>query len=563
MAGSPEPSPRRGFAAHTLLSWTTRVVGSRLRRLGLVWLILLPILGLAAATLAMQALGIVSWDAPAHLYKVALLRQYKAVFWDNDWYGGAYQIVSYGFVFYWLAQFVSYNVLVVVSTGALPVLYYLYMRRAYGSTSYWPAIALAAVLVIYLSNGQDPFLFALSFTFGAMVLLAYGRPMLATLPAAVALFANPLAIVVGAVFLLAAFAAQPEVRRRYLWFALWLVPFLAVRVLIGILFYEKGTYMYPTAEIIHFVGFGACGYFLARMSFDPARRAKQTLFLTFAVVAVAVALVPGNPVGWNVGRFFFIFGVPLLLDVRRVYLRKAFTSVMIVGFALGQLTSPFSHFFRVHDMPSTTAAFFAPALDFAAAHDDPNYRFHVVALDTHWEAYYFSINGYPITRGWYRQSDALHNQVLSGEFDEAAYVAWLKDMGVKYVFLPNAPLDWSGGREAGILRSSAQFTVVYESPQWTIFRLHDPEPLVVSLDGGRPADVLLLEHQSLYMHVPAAGRYLVKVSYSPYWEMRAGAATLSRGADDFLVLDASAPGYYGIWVNVSLQSSWRELIRVF
>jgi hypothetical protein len=136
-------------------------------------------------------------------------------------------------------------------------------------------------------------------------------------------------------------------------------------------------------------------------------------------------------------------------------------------------------------------------------------------------------------------------------------------MGVKYVFLPNAPLDWSGGREAGILRSSAQFTVVYESPQWTIFRLHDPEPLVVSLDGGRPADVLLLEHQSLYMHVPAAGRYLVKVSYSPYWEMRAGAATLSRGADDFLVLDASAPGYYGIWVNVSLQSSWRELIRVF
>jgi hypothetical protein len=531
--------------------------------LDLVWLILLPILGLAAATLAMQALGIVSWDAPAHLYKVALLRQYKAVFWDNDWYGGAYQIVSYGFVFYWLAQFVSYNVLVVVSTGALPVLYYLYMRRAYGSTSYWPAIALAAVLVIYLSNGQDPFLFALSFTFGAMVLLAYGRPMLATLPAAVALFANPLAIVVGAVFLLAAFAAQPEVRRRYLWFALWLVPFLAVRVLIGILFYEKGTYMYPTAEIIHFVGFGACGYFLARMSFDPARRAKQTLFLTFAVVAVAVALVPGNPVGWNVGRFFFIFGVPLLLDVRRVYLRKAFTSVMIVGFALGQLTSPFSHFFRVHDMPSTTAAFFAPALDFAAAHDDPNYRFHVVALDTHWEAYYFSINGYPITRGWYRQSDALHNQVLSGEFDEAAYVAWLKDMGVKYVFLPNAPLDWSGGREAGILRSSAQFTVVYESPQWTIFRLHDPEPLVVSLDGGRPAHVLLLEHQSLYMHVPAAGRYLVKVSYSPYWEMRAGAATLSRGADDFLVLDASAPGYYGIWVNVSLQSSWRELIRVF
>ena len=52
--------------------------------------------------------------------------------------------------------------------------------------------------------------------------------------------------------------------------------------------------------------------------------------------------------------------------------------------------------------------------------------------------------------------------------------------------------------------------MVYNSPQWTIYRLYHPEPLVVSLDGGRPGKVLLLDHESVYLDVPVAGRYLIK-----------------------------------------------------
>ncbi len=120
---------------------------------------------------------------------------------------------------------------------------------------------------------------------------------------------------------------------------------------------------------------------------------------------------------------------------------------------------------------SAKPGFFAPALAFAAAHHDPDYRFHVVALANHWEAYYFPVDDFAITRGWYRQSDALHNELLNQHrFSAAQYVAWLHQMGVKYVFLPAAPLDLSGRQETAILTADPRFTAVYHGPQWTIFR---------------------------------------------------------------------------------------------
>ena len=256
--------------------------------------------------------------------------------------------------------------------------------------------------------------------------------------------------------------------------------------------------------------------------------------------------------------------MPLLAGIRRVMLPVWVTGFFIFAVAMGQIVPPASHYVAVADMPSTRAAFFAPALSFAARHYDPNYRFHVVALDTHWEAYYFSINGFPITRGWYRQADALHNDILSSDFSAAGYATWLRRMGVKYVFLPEAPLDWSGPREAAVLRSSPEFRQVWKDADWTVYRLSEPAPLAVSLDGGRDPTILALLHQALYLQVPQAGDYLIKATYSPYWDVTAGEGTLRPTAGGrFLVLHASAPGFYGIQVRVTVQASLRELVQLF
>jgi hypothetical protein len=525
------------------------------RRLGLVWLIILPVAGITGLTLLLQAFGIVGWDAAAHLYKIALVRDHQSIFWDNNWYGGAYPVISYGVVFYYLAQYVSYTLLVGVSTGLLPVFFYLYCRRVYRVESYLPSVVLAVALAFYLANGQDPFLFAMSVVMLGMVLVAYDRPLLAALPLAVALFANPLAIVVAVIFLLADLIARPERRRVYVRLGLFMAPFVVAKVVLMVLFAEASSYLYYTPQVLLFAGFGLGGFVLARVSRDPERRAKEILFLTFTVFAVVTGMVPGNPLGGNVGRIFFVFGVPLLLSVRKVYLPKWVAVPVIVGFAVGQVAAPTQHFVHVAELSSTKASFFTPALQFAGEHYDPGYRFHVVALDTHWEAYYFSINDYPITRGWFRQEDALHNGIFdSKSFTAPQYVAYLRSMGVKYVFLPKAPLDISGPREARLLATTPNFAVVYNGPQWVVYRLAAPQPIAVPIDRGGAIKVLYIDHQSVFFDVARAGSYLVKSTYTPYWQVTDGVGSLTKGPGDFVVLHASQPGFYGIRVQVDLES---------
>jgi len=532
----------------------------------LLALLLVPMAVCGLITVSMELLGIPGWDAPAHLYKMALVEDSKGLFWDNHWYGGAYDLISYGFIFYFAAKFVGYAALVAVSAGSLPLLYFLYMRRVYGRASYVAAIGLAVVLAAYLANGQDPFLFAMALTLGGMVLLAYRHPILAALPLAAALFANPLAVVVGAIFLLADFLATPSRRAYYLRAFLYLSPFLVARVLVSLVFYEPSTYVYHLGFVLLCAGWGAVGFVLTRLSRDPQRRARGILFLTFAAVGVAVFLIPGDPVGSNIARFFFLFGFPLYWEIRDVLLPKYVLALFLAGSLLGQIVPPLSQYFRVAEQPSTKAAFFTPALAFAGRHYDPNYRYHVVALDTHWEAYHFSVNEFPITRGWYRQADAVHNEVLTtDDFSAGEYVGWLRDMGVKYVFLPHAPLDWSGEREAQILAASPAFVQVERTADWTIYRLRDPSPIAVAADGGRAPRVLALLHQAIYLEVPRPGDYLIKVTYSPYWQVTQGVGSLSRapGSRRFLTLHADEAGLYGVQVRVTVEESLRSLIRVF
>ncbi len=305
------------------------VVGPRRRapapaaaRRRILWLVLGSIGVIATTTVVMRLTGFAGWDTPAHLYKIAVLRRGGSLLWDNEWYGGAYQVVSYGFVFYWLAQFVNYSVLVVASAGVLPVLFYAYMRRVYDVTSFLPAVALAGVLAVYLANGQDPFLFALALTMAGLVAETGDRRLVAAALIGIACFANPVAVTVGAIFLVAQYVARPQRRAGLRRLGLYLLPFVAARLVLALFFWETATYLYRPVEVLVYVLFGVVGALGARLSSDPERSAKQTLFLTFAAVAIVAAALPANPMGGTFGRFFFVFGVPLLLTLRRVALPR-------------------------------------------------------------------------------------------------------------------------------------------------------------------------------------------------------------------------------------------------
>jgi hypothetical protein len=72
--------------------------------------------------------------------------------------------------------------------------------------------------------------------------------------------------------------------------------------------------------------------------------------------------------------------------------------------------------------------------------------------------------------------------------------------------------------------------------------------------------VTALGHASLAIRVRSPGAYEVKVTWSPYWRVTAGDGALSRGPDDFMVLQAREAGDYALTIDAGLRA---VLQRVF
>jgi hypothetical protein len=529
-------------------------------RRGLLALWLVTTASVALVALLMWLAGVPGWDEAAHIYKVLLLRRGASIFWDDLWYGGSYGAVTYGFVYYWLARYIPGVIVVVLAAGTIPVSFSVYVRDLWGIGDIWPAWGLALVMVLYPANGQDPFVLALALTLAGLALLARRHPVWAALPVAVGIFANPMGLVVAAPFVLTDLICRPASRRRYLVFFAAVAPAVVVRLLLGWMFPEPGAYLNQTSQLMVFLGFALAGLGLAGVNAVHPRRPFVVLFVVYAALCVGSFITPGSPLGNNIGRFFMVFGLPLLLMLRHTRLRapswtRDLAVVPIVAFASLQFANVTSHFFNAIERPQTTRAYFAPALSAARELYDPNYRFHVVDLRRHWEALYFPEEGYPITRGWYRQDDAIHNGLFYTSYDAAQYVTWLQSMGVRYIFLPlAAPLDPWSKREARLLVSSSAFAFVEQTGSWRIYRLIRAEPLLVPTPDGPGAGVgaiLGVGHEQIRFHVSRPGTYWLKFTFSPYWVLEGGPGAISPRPDRFMDVTLGRAGDYTLRFEVT------------
>jgi uncharacterized protein YggT (Ycf19 family) len=383
---------------------------------------------------------------------------------------------------------------------------------------------------------------------GGLALLARRHPVWAALPAAAGVFTNPLALVVCGVFVLADVLSRPAVRRRYAVCGAALAPALAARILLGWAFSEPGDYLNETTQLLVYLSFALAGVALSGVNAAHPGRPFAILFVTYAALCLISFVLPGSPLGNNIGRFFMVFGLPMLALLRHTRLQRPFPGadlalIPIALFALLQFGSPVDHFTNQAERAQTRQSFFAPALAVAGELHDRDHRLHVVALRRHWEAFYFPKAGYPITRGWYRQADAIHNSLFYATYDASAYTAWLRAMGVHYVFLPDAPLDTWSRREVRILRTSPDLRVVRRVAGWTVYELRDAAPLAVGLGGGT-AHIGAFGHRDLSVTVDRPGSYVLKVSWSPYWSLEGGPGRLRRGPGRFTVLEARRAGAF-------------------
>ena len=107
---------------------------------------------------------------------------------------------------------------------------------------------------------------------------------------------------------------------------------------------------------------------------------------------------------------------------------------------------------------STKASYYAPLLDFLEREGREPGRIEIPFTRAHFEAYEVA-RQWPIARGWQRQLDIERNKLFyGGVLNDLTYATWLSENGVRYVALPDAPLDSSAVQGGGADRARAART---------------------------------------------------------------------------------------------------------
>jgi len=504
----------------------------------------------AAGIAAAVALALVAWGPPAgdesaHLYRTLLVRDGVLV-WDNLWYGGHYPLASYSLLYYFPAALVGNLVLVVVAVVVSAALFATIAVEEWGEAARWPSRVFAVCACAPVFTGT----YAYAVGFAALLASVWGfqsgRRWLGILCAGLTLGFSPLAFVFLCLALGAIALAYRPARRTIVLVGAWLTLFSALQLAVNILFPAEGRYEFRPKELAWILIAGGLGWVIARGS--PRGRALAMLFLLVGAVSLVAFLVP-SPIGSNLTRFRTVVLPLALVAVGLVAWRPRWLAVVAVLAAAQYTLSPYVTVAGgLTDTRAAHAAFWQPALSFLRSHRSQNYRVDVVPTFDNWEAYYLPREGFALARGWYRQLDLARNPVLYRDgLTATGYRRWLRSMAVRYVLLPNVPLDRvAAPAQAALLRSGASGLVEVErGPDWTVYELPAPTPL---LTGQARAGLTAFEHERIAGFTAAPGSYLLRVRYTPYWSATPGVC-LERASNGMTRLVSRRAGAFELRVE--------------
>ncbi|HZD87396.1 MAG TPA: hypothetical protein VE088_05270 [Gaiellaceae bacterium] len=474
-------------------------------------------------------------DAPVHLYRTFLVRD-GALVWDNFWYAGTYPLASYSLLYYLPAALVGNLPLVFAAAVVSTVLFSSIAMREWGRAALWPSRIFGVLAAAPMFTGLYAYSLGFTAMLGALKALQGKRHRLAVLLALLTVGFSPLAFVFLCLIVASYALARRQVSRRHLWFGAGLVASAGIEGLALVLFpTNTGVYPFHWIDFVGVMGVTVLGALVARRAHGAAP--LTAFYVLWGLGSVLVYIVP-SPLGDNWTRLSaFVFPVMLLTaSLAGFRPRRLVLLALAAAFAYNVVPYVLLIPSRI-DNNTQQASFWQPAIDFLRAHEQPGYRVEVVPTAEHWEADWIPRAGFPLARGWYRQLDMVDNPILySKHLDASTYRRWLRARAVRYVLLsPTAPLDWDGGpREAHIVRSPRSgLKLVFQSKNWTIYELPHATPLLTG--RGHPV-VTWFGHTTIKAHVDAAGIYLLRTHYSPYWHLK-GAGCVAPGPGKMTFLD--------------------------
>jgi hypothetical protein len=206
--------------------------------------------------------------------------------------------------------------------------------------------------------------------------------------------------------------------------------------------------------------------------------------------------------------------------------RKRLLAVVAIPLLYIQLQAPIRDVSASSGDPSASAAFYRPLLAFLDRERQASgvpFRIEIPFTGFHREAYEVAPR-FPLARGWERQLDIKDNHLFyAGTLTSAKYHAWLRRLAVRFVAVPDVPLDYSAHQEKALIDRGLPFLrPVARTAHWRIYAVADATPIVQD-----DATLVKLGPDGFTLHADRPGTALVRIRYSPYWAIDGGSGCLS------------------------------------
>lgn len=495
-----------------------------------------PELVTVALCLGVIALGLRGPDLPAQDFRTWLFRTHGPMLWDGRWFAG-HQVLGYSVVFPPLAALFGARTVGFLSCVASTMAIVRIAR--YGTTNrhtaglLWFAVATVANFVI----GRLPFALGLALGLIAIAAVQRRRPAWAAALAVLCSLASPLP---GAFLLLAGAAWAPALGWRR---ALPLAG-ASSGLLIALVLGGGGSFPFPWTSLATILLFVLFGLLLAPRS----HRTLRLGLAAYAVAAVVLFLIP-NPVGGNLTRLGTILAGPLAAVVLLSTGRRRVLAAVAGPLLVWQL-APVTGAIADSSTPSSEPAYYAGLLGFLQTHSEPWGRVEIPLTRGHWETTYVA-SKVPLARGWERQIDVSYNRVLYEEkLSTAQYRGWLLENGVRYVAIPDAPLEPASIRQAAIVESAPAWLVpVWSDAHWRVWRVDGATPLV-----SGPARMAALDVSSFRLTFGSAGTAEVRLHHTRFWHVADSAACVTRSPTGWTRVTAFGPGSITVTARLDLHA---------
>ncbi len=474
-------------------------------------------------------------DLAAQQFRTDLFVHEGFTIWNGHWFGG-HHTPGYSLLFPPLAALLSPQLVGALAAVASAIMFERIARRQWGPRAWVGALWFAGSVAANVYVARLTFVLGVGVGTGAVLAAQHRRRALAVLLGALCSLASP----VAGLFLALIAVAHGLARRSRVGLELAVAALVPV-LLLAFAFPDAGRQTFGAGTFWPLLLYAAGVLLLVP-------RPDRTLRLAAALYALAavVAFVLDTPMGSNIARLGTTLGPPLLACAlwprRRIVL-----AVLAPALLFWQINPVWGDLAKAGDA-SSTPAYYAPLTRFLAAHASPPGRVEVVPTRTHFEVVNVS-ERFPLARGWERQLDTRFDELFYRDALTAdSYRRWLGALGVRYVALPDARLDFAGRKEGRLVRAGLSFLQpVWKGRHWRVFAVTAPPPLVTGV-----ARLTRLGPASFSVRANRPGDALVRVRYSPYWKVVAGAACVRQGPDDLLWLRVGRAGTVRVTIGFSL-----------